>query len=180
MKKVILYIASSLDGFIARNDGKIDWLPGSGTEGSEEVVENTEEHGYEKLMERIDVILMGRKTYEQVLEFGEWPYSGIKSYVFTSKRLQENNNVEFNDDAVKLVRELKIGKGKDIWLVGGAGLNGSLLNEGLIDEIIITIIPAVIGDGIRLFDNLGKDAKLKLVSSKGFENGMVQLKYHVA
>ena len=179
MRKLILYIASSLDGFIARKNGKIDWLPGSNVEDSEEVGDTSEEHGYEELMKRIDIILMGRKTYEQVLTFGDWPYSGIKSYVCTSKKM-EDKNIEYCSDAVSLVKDLKSKDGKDIWLVGGGGLNGSLLNADLIDEIILTVIPVVIGDGIRLFGNVEKDVKLKLIESKNFKSGMVQLKYQVA
>jgi len=178
-RKVILYIASSLDGFIARKDGKIDWLPGS-DDSENGSAESKEDYGYNHLIDGVDTLLMGRKTYEQVLGFGDWPYSGKKSYVCTSKKLKEDENVEYCSDAVKLVNDLKKNEGKDIWLIGGAGLNGSLLNEGLVDEIILTVIPVLIGSGIGLFSNVKKDAKLKLVDSKEFENGMVQLKYSVA
>jgi dihydrofolate reductase len=180
VRKVILFIASSLDGFIARKDGRIDWLPGSDVEGSKEVEDITEEHGYGELMDRIDTLIMGRKTYEQVLTFGDWPYSDKKSYVCTSKKLKEDSNVEYCSDAIKLVKDLKSKDGKDIWLVGGGGLNGSLMSAGLIDEIIVTVIPVLIGEGIGLFSDLKKDVKLKLVGSKGFKSGMVQMKYEVA
>lgn len=171
-RKVVLFIASSLDGFISRKDGKIDWLP--------QFEDGSEDYGYSELMDRTDVFIMGGKTYEQILTFGDWPYPGKKCYVCTSKKMGEDKNVEFNDDAVELVKKLKEEDGKDIWLIGGAGLNGSLLNERLVDEIILTVIPVVIGDGIGLFSNVSRDAKLKLVDSKGFENGMVQLRYLVA
>ena len=131
-------------------------------------------------MERTDALIMGRKTYEQVLTFGDWPYSGMKCYVCTSKKLKDNENVEISSDAVSLVKDLKSKDGKDIWLVGGGGLNGSLLSEGLVDEIILTIIPVVIGEGIGLFDKVSNDVKLKLTNSKEFKSGMVQLKYQVA
>lgn len=179
MRKVVLFIASSLDGFIARKDGAIDWLPGSGVEGSEEV-DDVEEHGYDELMERTDSLIMGRKTYEPVLTFGDWPYDGRECYVATSKKLKEDKNVQFVEDAVEVLTRLRKEKGKDIWLVGGGGLNGSLLNAGLVDEIIVTVIPVVIGEGIKLFENVDKDAKLKLVDSKSFKSGMVQLRYQVA
>jgi dihydrofolate reductase len=131
-------------------------------------------------MNDIDTILMGKKTYEQILTFGKWPYPEKKSYVLTTKDLKEDENVEFNNDAISLVKELKKKEGKDIWLIGGTGLNGSLANENLIDEIILTVIPVSIGEGIGLFNNLKKDLKLKLTNSKSFESGMVQLKYQVA
>jgi dihydrofolate reductase len=172
MRKVILYIASSLDGFISRKDGRLDWLP--------QIEEGHEDYGYNELMEKIDCILMGRKTYEQVLKFGKWPYSGKKSYVFSKRKVEEDKNVEISSDAVSLVKELKQKDGKDIWLVGGGGLNGSLLNIGLIDEIIITVIPVLIGSGIGLFDKVENDCKLKLIESKSYDSGMVQLRYLVA
>jgi dihydrofolate reductase len=178
MGKVILYIAASLDGFIARKDGKIDWLPGS--DGSEDDSSNGEDYGYNDLMDRTDVFIMGRKTYEQVLTFDDWPYPGKKCYVCTSKKLKEDLNVEFNDDAVSLVNDLSEKDGKDIWLIGGSGVNGSLLNAGLIDEIILTVIPVVIGSGIGLFSGVKTDAKFNLIESKKFDNGMAQLKYQVA
>jgi dihydrofolate reductase len=141
-RKVILYSAVSLDSFIAREDGNIDWLPS---------VDNSEDddQDYKDFYQQIDVTLMGRKTYEQVLGFpGEFPYSKTINYVFTRQKQQSNNLVHFIHDHIEeFVNQLKNQSGKDIWLIGGGELNTHLLNAGLIDEIILTIIPIVLGKG---------------------------------
>lgn len=127
-RKVILYSAVSLDGFIAREDDDQD---------------------YKDFYQQIDVTLMGRKTYEQVLDFpGEFPYSKTINYVFTRQKQQSNNLVHFIHDHIEeFVNQLKNQSGKDIWLIGGGELNTHPLNAGLIDEIILTIIPIVLGKG---------------------------------
>ncbi len=167
MRKIKLFIASSLDGYIAREDGSIDWLP-----------ENTES-GYDEFYKTVDTVLMGRKTYEQVLTFGAYPYKENKSYVFTrSPDQKKDENVKFVSDVEEVTKELVSSTGKDIWLVGGADLVSDFLNHNLIDEIILSIIPVSIGKGIPLFKNLKKEVKLELVETSEYK-GLVELHYKV-
>ncbi|CAF1106177.1 unnamed protein product [Rotaria sp. Silwood1] len=155
MRKVILFIAASIDGFIAREDGNIDWLPPINNE-------NNDDYGYKSFYENIDVTLIGRKTYQQILTF------------------PANEFVEFvNDDVYEFVNQLKSQSGKDIWLVGGAQLNKTLLNLGLIDEIILTIIPIVLGKGIHLFGQQSIEQQFKYSDTKIFPSGCVQIKYTI-
>lgn len=167
MRKIKLFIASSLDGFIAREDGSIDWLPQSGNSG------------YEEFFKTIDTVIIGRKTYEQILTFGKYPYEGKKSYVLTKNTtIKKEGNVEFVFEAEKLVKELISSSGKDIWLVGGAELVSVFLNQDLIDEIILSIIPVVLGKGIPLFKNIRRETKLQLLKTREYDE-LVELNYKV-
>lgn len=167
MRKIKLFIASSLDGFIAREDGSIDWLPQSGNSG------------YEEFFKTIDTVIIGRKTYEQILAFGKYPYEGKKSYVLTKNTtIKKEGNVEFVFEAEKLVKELISSSGKDIWLVGGAELVSVFLNQDLIDEIILSIIPVVLGKGIPLFKNIRRETKLQLLKTREYDE-LVELNYKV-
>ena len=167
MRKIILYIASSLDGFIARENGDIDWLP-----------ENTSS-GYDEFYKTIDTVVMGKKTYEQVLTFGEYPYKDKKSYVFTRKNDQtKDGNTEFVSDIDKFVKENISNSGKNIWLVGGAEIISPFLNRGFVDEIILSIIPIVLGKGIPLFKNIQKEIKLELIKTTEYDI-LVELCYNV-
>jgi len=132
-----LYIACSLDGFIAREDDSIDWLT--------EYENNPEtDYGYSEFYASIGTVLMGRKTYEQALGFGDWPYGEKKSYVFTMQKepLHREKNVEFiSEDIGKFVRYLKENTEKDIWLVGGSQLIKVFLEENLVDDFIVFVVP---------------------------------------
>jgi dihydrofolate reductase len=143
MPKVILYIAMSQDGFIADKDGGVDWLPHP-DDG------DTQEFGYEDLMGRISTIIMGSRSYQQILGFGNWAWSDKHTYVFTSGNLTTDLAcVSFVKAGPKVfIKNLDVDQ--DIWLLGGAQLAGSFAKEGLIDELIITIIPVNLGEGIKL------------------------------
>lgn len=149
MRKVRLYIAQSLDGFIAREDGKVDWLevePGGEEPGTD--------YGYAEFLAQIDTTLMGYNTYREILGFGiPFPYPDKTNYVFSRNHKKEDENpVEFiSSDATGFVANLKSDSGKDIWLIGGAELNRVLLDAGLIDEIIVTTKSTLLGSGIPLF-----------------------------
>lgn len=167
MRKFILFIASSLDGYIARENGDIDWLP-----------ENTAS-GYDKFYKTIDTVVLGKKTYDQVLTFGAYPYQDKKSFVFTKKNNQtKDENIEFVSDVDKFVKDIISNSGKNIWLVGGAEIISSFVNHGFVDEIILSIIPVVLGKGIPLFKNIEKETKLKLVKTTNYDN-LVELQYKV-
>lgn len=173
MRKAILFIAMSLDGYLADVHGQVDWLS-----GEEEQADMPDVYG--SFIQDIDTILMGWNTYHQVateLSPDAWVYEGMKSYVFTHRELQPKEDVVFTKEAPKEVLcRLKQEPGKDIWICGGASLVGQLLREGLIDRFYITVIPTLLGDGIRLFEAFGEKTDLRLVETRSY-NGMVDLVY---
>lgn len=143
-RKCILYIATSIDGFIADESGGIKWL--------DEFGKGEGDNGYSEFLKKIDIIIMGRKTYDQVLTFGEFPYVGKKCYVYSRTQKPSDTNVEYTDEPVnQLISRLKQQRGKNIWLVGGGDLIESFLKFNLIDILIITLIPVILGKGIPLF-----------------------------
>lgn len=155
--KLIFYGAISVDGYIARENHSLDWL--IGTEGEEDI-------GISDFIETVDTILMGRKTYEQILILfpEEFPYKGKKCYVFSHSLTGSNDVVEFiNDDIVGFTRNLKNKDDKRIWIVGGGQVLYPLLQAKLIDEFIIQIAPSIIGRGIPLFMPGDSETKLTLV-----------------
>ena len=167
MRKIKLFIACSLDGFIARKDGGIDWLSSGG------------DYGYKKFYASVDAVLMGRKTYELALKLGE-TYKDKRAIVFTrQKNFKKNSNVEFVSDIVPFTKKLKNSKGKDIWIVGGGEIVSVLLNNNLVDEMRIFVHPIILGKGISLFLNVKKDVKLKLIGTSEFEDGLVKMEYKV-
>jgi len=167
MRKINLFIASSLDGYIARSDGSVDWLP-----------ENTAS-GYEGFIKSIDTVVMGKKTYDQVLTFGDYPYKYKKSYVFTrNDDYLKDENTEFVHDVDKLVKDINSNSGTNIWLIGGAEIISTFLNLELVDEIILSIIPVVLGKGIPLFKNMQKEVKLELIKTTDYD-ALVELHYKV-
>ena len=170
MRDLVLYIAMSLDGFIAKENGDISFLS---------IVEDpTEDYGYEKFANTIDTVIMGRKTYEKILSMGPYPHPGIKSYVLSKSREGNDENVEFyNGDLKLLIQNLKAQNGKNIFIDGGAETVNELMKQDLIDKYIISIIPVHLGDGIRLFKQERPEQKLKLISSEAFPSGLVQLSY---
>jgi dihydrofolate reductase len=168
MPTLQLYIAASLDNYIARPDGSTDWLP----------TETGEDYGYDAFLEGVDTVVMGAKTYETILGFGiEWPYPQQKSYVFTRKTDRPADpNVRFiSEDPCDFVRKLKAQPGKDIWLAGGGQINTLLLEAGLIDELILFIQPIVLGNGLPLFAGKVTDSSFEVKASKAYPSGMLQL-----
>src|ERR1700686_544610 len=175
MRKVTLGLANSLDNYIARKDGGSDWL-----HWSNEVAEISA-----KFMKTVDAILIGRKTYEVMLAFGQTSYPGAKNYVFSRskqkgaalrKRLpakkKTDKNVEIvTEDAAKFVRELKRNKGKGICLFGGGELAKSLFAANLIDEVVLNIHPVLLGSGIPLFHEMKRQIDLELVDCRTLEGG---------
>ena len=169
MRKVILFIASSLDGYIARENGGIDWLFSDA------------DYGYSEFYSSIDTVIVGRKTYDQSLGFEEYPYKGKKVYVFTRDKRAGDRYVDFvSSDLAGLVRKLKQLEGKDIWLVGGSDIVSILLNAGLVDRIILSIHPIVLGRGIPLFKGLTQEIQMKLVKTLSYPSGLAQLHYELS
>lgn len=173
MRKVVLYIAMSLDGFIASETGGVEWLVGQDA--------TSEEMGsYEGFIQTVDAVVMGYTTYHQItteLAPGEWPYKGMKSYVLTHKNKESKDEITFTDENVKqLFEKIKSEPGKNIWICGGANVVNQLMKEDLIDRYHITVIPTILGRGIRLFHDNIDCIKLKLISSETY-NGMTDLIY---
>lgn len=185
--KASVYIATSLDGFIARENGGLDWLPGSdGSEINEDGDGNgneNEDFGFQAFMDSIDVLVIGRNTYEMVLSFGQWPYGSTRVVVLSRTLSQISDKVpktvELKSGAItEIAKELMESGAKHLYVDGGKTIQG-FLNAGLIQEIIITRIPVLIGQGIPLFGPLDKDLKLEHLETRSFANGFVQSKYKV-
>lgn len=166
MRKLILYIATSLDLFIARKNGSVDWLF---TEG---------EYGYKKFYSSIDTVIMGRKTWETALRFEKEPYVDKTCIVFSKKGYKPTQKYlhVVSKNIPAFVKQLKQKKGKPIWLVGGGQLATLLLNEGLVDEAWLYVHPRILGKGIPLLKNM-KEIPLTLTSTHAFPDGLVEMKY---
>lgn len=172
--KVSVFIAASLDGFIARKNGDIDWLPTESADG--------EDYGYAEFMSAVDAIVMGRNSFEKVLSFGSWHYNK-KVFVLTSRELTLAPELTGKVEALHLSPHALLGELEQrgirhIYLDGGVTIQ-RFLRENLVDEMTITTIPILIGEGLPLFGALAKDIKLKLVAVRSFANGLVQKKYQV-
>ena len=173
MRKISLFIAMSLDGYIADNKGSVDWLNGQGNDN-----ENID--SYSKFVKDIDTIIMGWNTYHQIvteLSVNEWVYNDFTTYVITHKEPTSSKKIRFvNSDPCDLIKCLKEEDGKNIWICGGANLVQQLVNENLIDIYYITVIPTLLGSGIRLFENANQEIKLRLLNTQSY-NGMTDLIY---
>jgi dihydrofolate reductase len=174
MSKVILYIAASLDGFIARPDGNLDWL--TGLPNPDQV-----DHGYGDLLAQTSCIIMGRSTYQELLGFGmEWPYTGTETRVMTGDpefRPATPDTFALTGDIAAKFEEIRSRQPKNIWLVGGGQIVTWFLNRDLIDEMIIAMIPCILGKGIRLFPDHPMESQWNLAKSESFSTGVVNLSY---
>ena len=144
-RKLVLFIASSLDGYIATKEESLEWLF---------QVEGEGDNGFSEFYDTVDTILMGKRTYDWVMnqELSEFPYKNKACYVFTRSHSENTEDVTFvNGDVTNLVNKLKSQEGKNIWIVGGGELLHSFLQEKLVDEFIVTIAPTILGKGIPLF-----------------------------
>ncbi|QDU16806.1 Dihydrofolate reductase [Gimesia maris] len=178
--KVSVYIATSLDGFIARKDGALDWLPGIESPESPE----GEDYGYHEFMDSIDVLIMGRNTFETVLSFeGDWPYGAKRMFILSSQPITIPNeltdSVESSSSSPgELIEQLAKRGFQHVYVDGGKTIQ-SFLRAGLIDELIITRIPILIGSGIPLFGEADADIQLKHLETQTFSNGLVQSRYQI-
>ena len=180
MRKIIVYITTSADGFIARKDGAVDWLDRPRPKGN---------YGMGEFWKSIDTILLGRKTYDMAVRFhkeGKFDpgmYGGIKHYVFSRRPPPKTvlAGFEFVREPIKkFAKRLRAQKGKNIFMMGGGGLIASFLDAGEIDEFIISVIPTFIGEGIPLIAPRHRTVPLKLLSVKKFSDGVVRLHYAVS
>jgi dihydrofolate reductase len=181
--RVTIHMAASLDGFIARKDGRVDWL-----ETSDEFVDGEDAMDSESIdafLDTIDCYVMGSRTYETALRFDAqglgWPYGDKPTFVLTTRDLPRiRSTVEFySGDLGQFVNGRLRPTYDTIWFVGGGVLSAECLRLGLADELRYSILPILIGDGIRFFEKLGKDVPLHLVEVKAYKTGMVELRYDV-
>ncbi len=188
-RKIIVYIATSADGYIARPDGNVDWLNRT---------RPADDYGMGAFYKSIDTIIFGRKTYEPLLQKfaasttkatdrskkskARTSASRIKNYIFSRKPPEIfPPDVEFVREPIKEFTErLRSEAGKDIWMMGGAGIIGSFLDEGEIDEFMVHVIPIFIGDGIPLVQPRHRSIALELLSMKSWPDGVVRLHYGVS
>jgi dihydrofolate reductase len=166
---VAVFIAMSLDGYIARPDGGLDWLSR---------FEN-EEHGYREFFSSIDALVVGRGTYDVVLGFAEWPYAGKRCVVLTHRAAPARHGEDFHDGPPRPLLERLGREGVRRVYVDGGVVIRQFLKEQLIDEMTISVIPVVLGAGIPLFAGTGVERWLTLKGTRSWPSGLVQLRYAV-
>jgi len=170
-RKVILYIATSLDGYIAKPNDDLSFLS---------IVEQAgEDYGYAEFIKSVDTVILGRKTYDWVMtQVSEFPHADKITYVITRNLRPAIGKTQFYSGNLKqLILKIKAEPGKDIFIDGGSEIVNELLKENLIDEFVISIIPILVGNGTRLFKDNRPEQQLQLISTKQFEKGLTQLHY---
>jgi dihydrofolate reductase len=169
--KCSVYIAMSLDGFIARANGGLDWL---GT-----VQRAGEDYGYQKFFDTVDTLIVGRNTYDTALGFDAWPYAGKRCIVMTHRGCDSRHGEEFFAGSPgELVMRLSNSPAAHAYVDGGVIIQ-QFLTAGLIDELTLSVLPILLGEGVRLFGETDRDIPLRLSGTKAFESGLVQLQYGV-
>jgi len=170
-RKVVLYIATSLDGYIAQPNDDLSFLSIVTQEG--------QDYGYADFVKTVDAVIVGRKTYDKVLSMGyDFPHADKDAYIITRTPRPSIGSVKFYTGELRtLVKKLKSEKGKTIYCDGGAEIVHELLKEKLIDEFIISIIPILVGNGTQLFKDQRPEQVLELIGVKTFDTGLTQLHY---
>lgn len=168
---VCVYIAASLDGFIARTDGGLDWLGRVESPG--------EDYGYGRFIDSIDAMVMGRNTYDAVLGFEAWPYEGKRCVVMTHRPCDPTHGEAcFSGEPAELLHQLARAGVRRVYVDGGRVVS-AFLDAGLVDELTVSVIPVLLGDGVRLFAQSARSWGLTLEESRAFTSGLVQLRYRV-
>ena len=166
MRKIILNLALSLDGFIEGTRGEYDWCF------------DDQDYGLTEFVEGIDALLMGRKTYETLQSAGTDPFPSKHKYIVSTKTIQSNSSETIiADDFINAIHRLRKENGKNLWLFGGAQLTDALLKEKLVDEFQLSVHPILLGGGTRLFRDFETRIKLELIDCKKYDSGLVQLFY---
>lgn len=175
--KVTIHMVSSLDGFIAKKDADVSWLHSTDHYDKGKTLS---EEDIAKYSEAIDCYVMGSKTYEHALELG-WPYGETPVIIVTSRSLKkERSSVEFySGDLIELVNKQLKPSYNNIWLVGGASLTKDFIRQKLADEIIISIMPIILGDGLLFFNYIGQEQSLHLKDVSAYKDGIVELTYEI-
>jgi len=173
-RKIVVRIAASADGYIARSDGDLEWLTSR--------PKPKDFYGMSAFMQSIDTLVLGRKTYDVGVQMGAKFDSGERNIVFSRRPPPGNvpSRVEFVSEAIgPFVRRLREQPGKDVWLMGGGELIASFLDAQAIDEFVVAMVPVFIGEGIPLIARRHRQVPLELLSSEQFDDGVVQLHYRV-
>jgi len=173
-RKVIVYIAASVDGYIAAPDGDLSFLSKVEKEG--------EDYGYGAFISTVDTVVLGKNTYDKVLSMGyPFPHADKEAYIITRTERATDGTIHFyTGDVVELLTRLKEKNGKNIFIDGGAFVVNRLLSHGLVDELYLSYIPVLLGNGIALFKQGNPLQSLELQTVKTFETGLVQLHYRFA
>jgi dihydrofolate reductase len=173
--KASVFVGASVDGFIARRNGDLDWLPAGGGEP----------HGYDEFIATVDTIVIGRKTFETVLGFGTWPYSDKRVVVLSSTpvdlqsaRARGGIVEQMGGPPPDIVARLAASGARHLHVDGGITIQ-RFLQAGLIQSLVITRVPVLIGDGIPLFGSLSKDIRLRHIVTRSYPSGLVQSEYEV-
>ncbi len=169
MRKVILGLAVSLDSFIEGPNGEFDWCF------------TDQDYGLKEFFGRIDALFIGRKSFELAMTMGEEAMiPAVRQYVFSNSLTELPADCELvSGNIAEQVKSIKSQPGKDIWLYGGASLTASLMNEGLVDELWLSVHPILLGSGKPLFQGISDRIKLQLLETKTYETGLVSLKYRI-
>lgn len=167
MRRVIYFVAMSLDGYLARPDGGIDWLL------------HDQDYGFSEFFGSIDTVLLGRKTYDLARSFEEYPYSTKENYIFSRSLGACAHGTVVEEPIAQFVGHLLAMPGQDIWLVGGGELAGAFFAEQAVDDLIVFVHPILIGSGRSLAASLPEDVRLRLTGSEEFSSGLVKLAYSV-
>jgi len=170
-RRVVVFIAMSLDGYISKLDGDISFLSAIEQDG--------EDYGYSEFIKSVDTVIMGRKTFDLGFETGfDSPHPDKEVYILSGSERAENGLAKYFKGSLKgLVTDLKGSPGKNIYCDGGAEVINALLSENLIDELLISIVPVMLGDGISLFKSGRPDSEMELINTMHYNNGLVQLHY---
>ncbi|WP_068471067.1 dihydrofolate reductase family protein [Candidatus Protochlamydia phocaeensis] len=168
---ISIYIATSIDGYIARKDDSLDWL--------DRVGGFNEDYGFQKLLDSIDAVILGRKTYEIAASVPDWPYKGKKIVVLSKSLKTVREEAElFQGDLTQLVSHLDSDGIKHVWIDGGLTIS-QFLNLQMVDFMTLSVIPVLLGEGIPLFNSIAKELSCRLVSSQSYPSGLVQLHYEI-
>lgn len=178
--KITLYVATSVDGFVATDDGGVSWLDAFEEESGDEAGDGDDTGGFAEFFDGVDCLVVGSRTYEQVLTFGDWPYDEKPTFVLTRRELpRANDSVRFFAGAVNdLTADLR-DRYEHVWLVGGADVARQFLRSNGIDELWLSVVPRLLESGIPLFDDSGVGHQLDLIESTSHTNGIVELRYDV-
>jgi dihydrofolate reductase len=172
MGKTIVYIGVSLDGFIATRDDKVDWL----------YRYNDVDYGYDDFVKQVGLVVMGRRAYELNIKRGwGWPYP-VSGFVLSEEpsEVPEGADITFvKGDVHQILKQAKARTDKDIWIEGGAHVVQSFIKEGLVDEVTLAIVPTILGGGISLFGELGKQVELERLSVQTYDEGLTLATYRV-
>lgn len=180
--KVTIHMAASLDGFIARSDGSTDWME---TSDEFESGESLDPEYVQRFLNSIDCYLMGSQTYETALAFDAkglgWAYGDKPVFVLTTRTLpRARDTIEFvSGDVAELINERLKRHFRNIWVAGGGAVAGEVLRRGLADEVRYSILPVLIGDGIRFFEGLDRGVALHLLEVKAYTSGIVALRHSI-